>query len=454
MRSLNYVDKANMNRLLMEQKVERRRAFHSPSRKKSRRLHTCIDGFEQRPRQPKRHYKLNKIRSKPKSHSFMSIICGLFKRDPVRKPVKKAGFKAGPRTKPVQKTRVLRFPRVLKRARVSAVPICLLGGIAIFSIITLNWRRTVPASVSIDHDPSMTTQLATFAPSQVHLDEAAAEPVAAKPAAVTAVEVKSEDSTSAPAAAEPEETPPEMYETFKWENYRVKAGDSVSSIAASHSLSMDAVIASNSISSARRLKAGETLRLPNMDGIPYKVRSGDSISKISARMDVPVDAILDANDLPTETIRIGSTLFLPGAHMRTEDLRAVIGDLFKYPLSHWRLSSPFGWRIDPISHKHHFHTGIDMAAPIGTPIRAAKDGRVSATGESYLYGNYVVLTHGDGYQTLYAHMSRVLVKKGVWVKQGEVVGKVGTTGYSTGPHLHFGVYKNKKPINPLEVLKS
>jgi murein DD-endopeptidase MepM/ murein hydrolase activator NlpD len=257
--------------------------------------------------------------------------------------------------------------------------------------------------------------------------------------------------SAAPAADEA--IPLDLAETFSWSSYRVKKGDSVSRIAAAHSISMDAIIASNGISNARRLREGETLRIPNMDGIPYTVKSGDSLAKIAASFGVPLEAVLDANDIQSDTIFQGTALFIPGAHMRSEDLKMALGELFIYPVR-GRLTSPFGWRDDPINGVRRFHAAIDLAAPIGVPVKAALDGRVSAAGINSTYGKFIILTHSGGYQTMYAHMNAFSVKQGDYVEQGAKIGEVGNTGYSTGPHLHFSLYKNGKAVNPLDFLNS
>jgi murein DD-endopeptidase MepM/ murein hydrolase activator NlpD len=248
--------------------------------------------------------------------------------------------------------------------------------------------------------------------------------------------------------------PLDLAETFTWKSYKVKKGDSVSKIAALHALSLDAVIASNNISNARRLREGETLRIPNMDGIPYIVKKGDSLSGISRSLGVPMEAILDANDLQKDIITAGQLIFVPGARMRSQDLKLALGELFIYPLRGARLTSPFGWRNDPISGVRRHHAAIDLAAPTGTTVKAAMDGKVSSVGFNATYGNYIILSHGNEYQTMYAHLSQVSVKQGGQVVQGIKIGEVGSTGYSTGPHLHFAIYKNGRPVNPLDFLNS
>jgi murein DD-endopeptidase MepM/ murein hydrolase activator NlpD len=189
-----------------------------------------------------------------------------------------------------------------------------------------------------------------------------------------------------------------------------------------------------------------------MDGIPYKVKSGDNLSKISNSMGVPMEAILNANDIQRDIIKAGETIFIPGARMRTEDLKLALGEYFAYPISGARLSSSYGWRNDPISGVRRHHAAIDLAASTGTVVKAASAGKVSATGYNATYGNFIILSHGDNYQTMYAHLSQISVTKDSQVQQGAKIGEVGSTGYSTGPHLHFAVYKNGQAVNPLDYL--
>ncbi len=115
-----------------------------------------------------------------------------------------------------------------------------------------------------------------------------------------------------------------------------------------------------------------------------------------------------------------------------------------------RVASGFGYRIDPVYKVTKFHAGLDFTAPQGTPIYATADGRIATAGASSGgYGNHVVINHGYGYTTLYAHMVRVKVRSGQLVKRGEVIGWVGNTGKSTGPHCHYEVHKNGNPVDPI-----
>jgi len=132
------------------------------------------------------------------------------------------------------------------------------------------------------------------------------------------------------------------------------------------------------------------------------------------------------------------------------DLFASTPNIF--PLQGW-ISSGFGWRNDPFNKKkREFHQGIDIAAPWGTEVRAAAQGKVIFTGWNNGYGLMVRIKSGYGYETMYGHFSRILVKKGLKVKKGQVIGRVGSTGRSTAPHLHFEVRHNGKPLNPLNLM--
>ena len=125
--------------------------------------------------------------------------------------------------------------------------------------------------------------------------------------------------------------------------------------------------------------------------------------------------------------------------------------LWPLPAQHIRIESGYGTRRHPIRQRYHFHDGIDIPAPGGTPVMAVQDGRVDWDREKGEYGLCVVLDH-DGCRSLYAHLSGVTVKSGDAVKAGQVIGFVGSTGLSTGPHLHFSVYVNGQPCNPEEWL--
>ncbi len=115
-----------------------------------------------------------------------------------------------------------------------------------------------------------------------------------------------------------------------------------------------------------------------------------------------------------------------------------------------RIASGFGYRIDPIYKTPKMHAGLDFSAPQGTPIYATADGRIATSGHSDGgYGNHVVINHGYGYETLYGHMVRIKARRGQRIKRGEIVGYVGSTGKSTGPHLHYEVHKGGRKLDPV-----
>lgn len=114
-----------------------------------------------------------------------------------------------------------------------------------------------------------------------------------------------------------------------------------------------------------------------------------------------------------------------------------------------RLASGYGMRMHPVLKVPKLHKGADFSANVGTPIYATGDGRVKLSGRHGGYGNTVIINHGYGYETLYAHMSRIKVKRGQRVKRGDVIGYVGNSGLSTGPHLHYEIHKDGKPIDPV-----
>ena len=136
-----------------------------------------------------------------------------------------------------------------------------------------------------------------------------------------------------------------------------------------------------------------------------------------------------------------------------ENGRSASRSLLKTPVSGVKITSGFGMRRHPLLRYSKMHTGVDFGAPTGTPIRAAGSGVVDLAGRHGAYGNTIVLKHGEKYKTLYAHMSRLAsgIHAGVRVNQGQIIGYVGTTGRSTGPHLHYEVRVNDRPVNPLAI---
>lgn len=240
-----------------------------------------------------------------------------------------------------------------------------------------------------------------------------------------------------------------------FQTYKVQSGDSISSITKKFGLSnISTLIAVNDIENVRKLREGQKLKIPSMDGLFYTVQNGNTLQGLSSKYNVTLEDLLDVNELETSELSVGQVIFIPGAKLDSKTLSQAMGELFKNPLNvRYKLSSRFGPRADPFTGTRSNHTGIDMACPTGTPIMATASGTITYSGTSPVFGYYVIINHGNGYQSLYGHMSKILVKKGQWVSQGTRIGLVGSTGYSTGPHLHFTVYKNGKLVDPLTLIK-
>ncbi len=241
-----------------------------------------------------------------------------------------------------------------------------------------------------------------------------------------------------------------------YQTYRVKAGDMIGFIADAFDVTQDTIISVNNIKQSRLIQPGQYLKIPSMPGIIYTVKkNGETPVTIAEKYKVNAEKCALANNVSLDSeLKAGTSLFVPEAELDWATRQEINGDLFKKPLHvrYW-LSSNYGWRNSPFNAgARTFHGGIDMAVAQGTPIYAALDGTVTATGYNATYGNYVIITHHSGYKTLYGHLSSITCRKGNFVYTNTIIGRVGSTGMSTGPHLHFTVYKNGKTINPMAVL--
>jgi murein DD-endopeptidase MepM/ murein hydrolase activator NlpD len=235
--------------------------------------------------------------------------------------------------------------------------------------------------------------------------------------------------------------------------YTVKKGESLSQIAAKLGLNLDTLVSYNGITDARSLSAGTVLQYPNANGLKYTVRRGDTLDKIAHSYSVSLDSLLDWNELTSSVITVGQVVFVPGARMSAGDLNRALGNLFVWPVA-GRISSRFGQRNSPLTGVEKFHNGVDIAAKMNTPISAAMAGRIASVGFNTVYGRYVIIKHvGTGFQTMYAHLDKTSVSRDQNVAQGQKIGESGNTGMTTGPHLHFSIFKNNEPVDPLAYLK-
>jgi len=257
--------------------------------------------------------------------------------------------------------------------------------------------------------------------------------------------------------------------------YVVAEGDSLWSIANSQNLEIDTLYGCNDLKNPNMIRPGATLRIPNQDGIFHKIKGGDTLASVAKKYGIAADRIREANgDAALTPFTAGKEIFLPGARpeaaeapdssstttrsgassAKTTSSPKVSSSSrnYRWPVA-GKINSPFGWRRHPVTRRRDFHTGIDIKASRGSRIHAARAGRVEYSGWMGGYGKVVVIDHGDGHSTLYAHCNALSVRKGQSITQGQAIATVGTTGRTTGPHLHFEIRRGKSPVNPLGLLR-
>ncbi len=237
----------------------------------------------------------------------------------------------------------------------------------------------------------------------------------------------------------------------------LQPGESLSGIASQYGVSLEAIVGANpDLSSLDRLPTGVELLIPPGDGLVVSLDQTADLEGLLRKYGVSPLEVARANDIRSlEDIRSGMLLFLPGvepvealerlARVREEELRYI------WPL-HGRITSYFGRRNLGLGTSN-FHRGIDVAAPTGTPVHAARSGTVVFSGwSSSGYGYLIRIRHSGGDETWYGHFSRLLADVGQHVSQGEVIGLVGSTGISTGPHLHFELHEAGTAVDPIGYL--
>lgn len=244
--------------------------------------------------------------------------------------------------------------------------------------------------------------------------------------------------------------------------YRVESGDTLFSIGEKFKISSDAIKYVNSLTDNSILKIGQELTIPPVSGLIHTVESGDSLSSIAAKYDVAPQAIADFNYLlDTSRLAIGTDLVIPGgkvpeivtpppviyadgsASTGTGSSASPNKNYCVWPTTVRIITQYFSW----------YHNGLDVASPTGMampPLLACTDGIVTRAGwDPFGLGLHIMIDHGNGYETVYGHMSRLDVSYGQRVSRGEVLGLMGSTGRSTGPHVHFMVKYNGVAQNPL-----
>jgi len=240
--------------------------------------------------------------------------------------------------------------------------------------------------------------------------------------------------------------------SIKSKYYQIKQGDTLWGISRSYQVDLQTVMAINNLYPDSILTIGDTIKLPADNARQHLIKKGETMWAIAALYDTDIAELCQLNsDKNPNSLKIGDQLIIPESTVRVaavmeEPSRSWAGGLYAWPLT-GTITSYYGWR------KSGFHHGLDIAAEIGTPVKAAASGKVSFIGTKDIYGKTVIIDHADGKQTLYAHLSKFKVKKGQEVGKGQIIAYVGITGRTTGPHLHFGVMKDDETFDPLQFLR-
>jgi len=244
--------------------------------------------------------------------------------------------------------------------------------------------------------------------------------------------------------------------------YVVKEGDSLGLIAANFGISIDTVLWENNLTSQSLIRPGQSLVILPTNGIKHKIVKGETLAQIAKKYKSDKEKIIEFNKLASENdIQVGQILIIPEgqpyyappvSRPRLAPIQQIFSEVdtgasegkMLWPNGCRRITQYFSWR----------HTGVDIACEAGTPIRAADDGTVILV--KYLntgYGHQVDIDHGGGKMTRYGHMTEIYVKPGQTIQRGQIIGLEGSTGHSTGPHLHFEVRFFGKVYNPLSYIR-
>ncbi|MDO4539815.1 MAG: M23 family metallopeptidase [Syntrophomonadaceae bacterium] len=249
--------------------------------------------------------------------------------------------------------------------------------------------------------------------------------------------------------------------------YTIRQGDTLWDISRAQGVELQALMRLNGLDENSILQIGQKLNIPASGGSErkvssgvsssvnaYRVQSGDNLWQIARARGLSVNDIVAVNPgLNPEKLQIGQVLRLPGsgaaaavtAKASPARITRSAAPRYDWPLK-GSITSGYGWR------KSGSHHGIDIAADVGTSIKTSAPGVVSYAGWLNIYGNTVIVDHPDGSQTLYAHASKLLVGQGDIVRRSQFIAKVGTTGRTTGPHLHFEIRLGGETVNPVSYL--
>ena len=240
--------------------------------------------------------------------------------------------------------------------------------------------------------------------------------------------------------------------------YVIRKGDTISDLSKEYKIRTDYIYANNIDKNLRVLQIGKKINIPTEPGIFYSVKKGDTFEGLSKRFEVDIKTIKDDNEI--DRLLVGAKIFLREpkvsrylSSFKQEYVKKTNLGTFSNPLMAMSLTSSFGSRKHPVLKKVLNHAGVDLRAKTGTKVVSAREGVVSFAGRASGYGKLIIIKHSDGYETRYAHLSQIDVKKGQKVSQNQHIALSGATGRVSGPHLHFEIRKNGKIENPLTYLK-
>ena len=243
----------------------------------------------------------------------------------------------------------------------------------------------------------------------------------------------------------------ESSSSYEISTYTVREGDSLGLIAHSFGVSVNTITWANNIPRGGVLTPGQVLVILPVSGVRHTVRAGDTINSIAKKYDGNADDIIDFNDFSiNESLEVGTVVIIPDGELRTEP-----GER-EQPRQIVRGGGPeiIGYYARPLSGGRktqgiHGYNGVDIANPLGSPVFASAPGTVIVarnSGWNGGYGRYIVVAHPNGTQTLYAHLNGLAITAGASVSRGQTIGFVGSSGKSTGPHLHFEIRGAKNPF--------
>ena len=235
----------------------------------------------------------------------------------------------------------------------------------------------------------------------------------------------------------------------------VRRGDTILGIAQLLGMNPDTISSLNRANGrgVHNVTIGERILVPNQDGIRITVRG--NLDTLCRQNDLDPEEVLTVNGLTRSDLGASTTLFFPGVQHKGYELAMSLGTAVASPLGSFWQTSAFGRRADPFTGAPSRHQGVDLAAPLGSAVRAVSDGTVSAAGYNDVLGNYLMIRGPSPlYLTfVYGHMDRVFASGGGRVSQGDRIGTIGMTGKTTGPHLHFEVRRNGVSVNPSQYLR-